>query len=131
MFEKFTFTNKQVEKYFESALKDFNIARGAVSEVTFVFCYNCLLKLAIAVCAKNGWRVKSRQGHHVALISKLAESLKNNEVEAVIQEMRAKRNKDLYSGGVLITNKEAAMYFDFTAKLIKQVEEYLDFNKLF
>jgi len=73
MFEKFVFANKQIEKYFESALKDLNISRSAVSEVAFVFCYNCLLKLAIAVCAKNNLRVKARQGHHVALIIKLAD----------------------------------------------------------
>lgn len=131
MFEKFIFTSQQIEKYFESALKDFNVARGAGSEVVFVFCYNCLLKLAITVCAKNNLRVKSRRGHHVALIIKLAEFLKDNEVEAIAQEMRAKRNKDLYTGGVLITAKEAAMYFEFTEKLLKRVEKYLDFNKLF
>lgn len=131
MFEKFVFTNKQIEKYFESALKDLNIAQSAVSEVTFVFCYNCLLKLAIAVCAKNNLRVKARQGHHVALIIKLAEFLEDSEIEAVAQEMRAKRNKDLYSGGVLITEKEAAMYLEFMEKTVKRVEKYLNFNKLF
>lgn len=112
-------------------MRDFNIAQGASSEVTFIFCYNCLLKLAITVCAKNNLRVKSRPGHHIALIAKLAEFLKDDEVEAVVQEMRAKRNKDLYTGGVLITNKEAAMYFEFTEKLVERAEKYLDFNKLF
>jgi len=45
--------------------------------------------------------------------------------------MRAKRNKDLYSGGVLITGKEAAMYLEFMEKTVKRVEKYLNFNKLF
>jgi len=131
MFEKFIFTPKQIEKYFESAGKDFNIAKKGESEVAFVFCYNCLLKLALAVCAKNNWRVKARRGHHIALIEKMAEFLKDKEIEILAQEMRAKRNKDLYGGGVLISSKDAEMYLKFVANLIKKVEKYLDFNKLF
>ena len=131
MFEKFAFTNEQVEKYFNSASKDFRIAADGNPEVAFVFCYNCLLKLAIAVCAKNNLRVRSRRGHHLALIAKLAEFLKDGEIEAIIQEMRAKRNKDLYSGGVIITAKEAGMYRDFAKRALDKVEKYLDFPKLF
>ena len=72
MFEKFSFSQKQVNKYYQSALKDFNIAQKSnVPEVSFRFGYDSLLKLAIAVCAGNNLRIKSRQGHHVELINKL------------------------------------------------------------
>lgn len=131
MFEKFVFTPKQIEKYFESALRDFNIAKKGEPEVAFMFYYNCLLKLAITVCARSGWRVKASRGHHVALIEKFSKLLNNNEVELIGQKMRAKRNKDIYGAGVLITKKETDMYRSFITKLVEQVEKYLNFNKLF
>jgi len=131
MFEKFTFTPKQIEKYFAGALKDFNITKNSGPEIVFTFCYNCLLKLAIAVCAKNNLRVKAKQGHHIALIEKMSEYLGDENIEVMAQEMRSKRNRDLYDGGILITKKEAEMYFEFTGRSIKEVEKYLNFNKLF
>lgn len=131
MFEKFVFTTRQIENYFESASKDFNIAKNGEPEVSFVFCYNCLLKLAIVVCAKNDLRVKARSGHHIALIEKLSEFLNDKEIEIIAQEMRSKRNKDLYGGGILVSNKDAQMYLSFICMLMKKVEKYLNFNKLF
>lgn len=130
MFEKFSFTPKQIEKYFESAIRDFRIAEKGELEVAFIFYYNCLLKLSLAVCAKNGWRVKASRGHHAALIEKFAHFFQDEEIEAFAQAMRSKRNKDLYGGGVLITKKEIDMYHGFIERLIRRVEERLDFNKL-
>lgn len=61
MFEKFRFSRKQIEKYHKSARRDLKIATEAdVSEVRFRFCYDALLKMAMAVCAENSLRVKSR-----------------------------------------------------------------------
>lgn len=131
MFEEFVFTTKQIEKYFESAVKDFNIAQKGESDVSFVFCYNCLLKLAIVVCAKNNLRVKARRGHHIALIEEMAKFLNDKEIEIIAQEMRSKRNRDLYDGGILISKKDTEMYLKFITDLVKKVEKYLDFNKLF
>jgi hypothetical protein len=131
MLEKFQFTPRQVEKYYDSALKDLKIAKSSQPEIVFVFCYNCLIKMALAVCAKNNLRVKARRGHHIALIAKLAEFLQDKEIEIMAEEMRAKRNKDLYGGGVLISQKEAMMYFDFLKDLSGKIDKYLDFKKLF
>lgn len=131
MFEEFVFTIKQIEKYFESAVKDFNTAKKGDSDVSFVFCYNCLLKLAIVVCAKNNLRIKARRGHHIALIEEMAKFLKDKEIEIIAQEMRSKRNRDLYDGGILISQKDTEMYLKFIADLVKKIEKYLDFNKLF
>ena len=50
-------------------------ARGS-----FYICYNVIVKTAMAVCAKNNLRVKSRAGHHTELISKLAEYLEDPEL---------------------------------------------------
>lgn len=108
MFKKQEFTGRQIENYFKSALKDFKIARDLnVPEVVFKFSYDSLLKVAIAVCAKNNLRVKSRAGHHIDLIKKLSEYLGDEDIFAIGNEMRKKRNFDLYSGGALITKKRS------------------------
>jgi hypothetical protein len=123
MFEKFRFSRKQIEKYHSSAKRDLKIASDAnVSEVRFRFCYDALLKLAITICAENGLRVKSRRGHHIELINKLAFFLKDEEIEILANEMRSKRNWDLYGGGIIISSKEAGEYLDWTKKIFHQAE---------
>lgn len=127
MFEKRKFTDRQIEKYFNSALKDFKIAHNSdVSEVIFKFCYDSLLKIAIAVCAKNNLRVKSRAGHHFELFKKLSECLDNEDIFVMGNEMRKKRNFDLYDGGILISEKEALNYKEWLKKIVLQAEEYLN-----
>ena len=50
MFERFKFSRRQTEKYYQSAQRDFQIADNSdVPEVAFRFCYDALLKMAIAV----------------------------------------------------------------------------------
>lgn len=126
MLEKFSFTERQISQYYRSALKDFKIARGLdIPEVIFKFSYDALLKLSIAVCAYNGLRVKSRQGHHVELINKLSKLFGDEEIEIIGNEIRAKRNKDLYGGGVIISAKEAAEFLKWTGKIFEKAEYYL------
>jgi len=130
MFEKFRFSRKQIEKYHSSAKRDLKIASEAdVPEVKFRFCYDALLKLAITVCAENGLRVKSRRGHHIELIKKLAFFLKDPEIEILANEMRAKRNWDLYGGGVVISSKEAREYLDWTKKIFSRAESLVHQNQ--
>ncbi len=126
MFKKQEFTNRQIKQYFNSALKDFKIARESdVPEIIFKFCYDSLLKIAIAVCAKNNLRVKSRTGHHINLVKKLSEYLSDEDIFAMGNEMRKKRNFDLYGGGVLVSKKEAMNYKEWLEKVVSQAEEYL------
>lgn len=127
MFEHFKFSNKQLDNYIKSAKRDLKIATDSnVPEVAFRFCYDALLKLAIAVCAKNGLRVKSRKGHHIELITKLSEFLKDKDIEVLANEMRAKRNWDLYSGGVLISDKEAKSYVKWVSEVFQKAEGFLN-----
>ncbi len=126
MFEKFKFQQRQINIYFRSATHSFKIASDSnVSEVIFKFCYDALIKLSIAVCAKNNLRVKARQGHHIELLAKLAELLDNKDIEAIGNEMRKKRNLDLYAGGILISKKEAGEYQDWLKTILELGEEYL------
>lgn len=127
MFEKFSFKEIQVINYYKSAIKDFGIAdKSDIPEVTFKFSYDAMLKLAIALCAKNQFRVKSRQGHHVELINKLSEFLSDDEIRVIGNEMRMKRNIDLYSGGTLITKKEAREYVGWIKSVFKKSRTFFN-----
>ncbi len=126
MFRKQEFTDRQVKNYFNSALKDFKIASDSdIPEIIFRFTYDSLLKTAIAVCAKNNLRVKSRAGHHIDLIKKLSEYLRDKDIFVIGNEMRKKRNFDLYSGGAAVSKKESLEYRVWAKKIIAQAEGYL------
>lgn len=127
MFEHFNFTKKQIDNYYKSALRDFKIAKNSdIPEISLRFCYDCLLKLAIAVCVGNGLRVKARQGHHIELIQKLSSYLNDPEIAVMANEMRAKRNWDLYGGGVLISKKEADDYIKWTGEIVEKSRLYFN-----
>lgn len=131
MFVNFDFSEKQINDYFQAAQRDLRLAQANEAEIKFFFSYNCLLKLAQAVCAHNKLRVKSRPGHHLALLNKCAGLLNVPELSRVAQAMRDKRNRDLYDGGTIITNKEAGEYYLFVKDFFKKVEHYIFANKLF
>lgn len=127
MFERFHFTKKQIGTYHKSAIRDLKIASEAsVPEVSFRFAYDSLLKLSIVVCAVHGLRVKSKKGHHIELISKLANFLHDTEIEVLANEMRSKRNWDLYGGGVIITPKEAKNYVRWVRLIFQKTEKYFE-----
>lgn len=130
MFRKFTFSDKQINDYFQSARRDLVLASSPEPEVKFLFSYNCLLKVAQAVCARQGLRVNSNTGHHAALLEKYAEFLQDEKISALGQAMRDKRNRDLYDGGAVITKKEADTYYRLVEALISNAESYLFSDKL-
>jgi len=132
MFEKFNFSPRQINNYFNAASRDLKIASDSViPEVIFKFSYDGLIKLAVAVCAKNGLRVKARAGHHIELLEKLSKFIGSKDVESVGNEMRRKRNLDLYGGGVLISEKEAREYIKWLKEIFIKAEIYfLGANKL-
>ncbi len=86
MFEEFDFSKKQIDGYYKAAIADLKIARNSDEpEVIFRFSYEAFLKISIAVSAINGLRVKSKQGHHIALIEKLAEQLNFDDINIIGQ----------------------------------------------
>ena len=122
MFEIFSFTQGQLQDYYNNALEDFQIAQNShIPKVVFKFCYDALLKFAIFICAKNNLRVKSRQGHHVELLNKMAEILNNMDIKVIGNEIRNKRNIDLYSGGGTITKKEAKEYMKWLESVVSNI----------
>ena len=123
-FEEFEFTKEQIQGYLASTEKDLKIASDSnVPEVIFQFSYNVLIKLGITLIAKYGYRARSKTGHHAKIIEKLAEILGDDDVVAVGNLMRKTRNVDLYSGGSLITEKQAREYLEFCEGIARTVRQ--------
>ncbi|MCK5358853.1 MAG: hypothetical protein KAJ48_10695 [Elusimicrobiales bacterium] len=126
MFTKFIYTNEQIERYYDAAKRDLQIAQDSRrSEIKFRFCYDAIVKLAITLCAVNSLRVKSRRGHHIALIAKLSRYLNDKQIEKTADNMRNKRNHDLYDGGRIFSDKEAAEYLRCGEDVFSKAESYL------
>ena len=47
--------------------------------------------------------------------------MNDKEIEIIGEEMRSKRNRDLYNGGVLISEKEAGDYLLWAEKIFQEV----------
>lgn len=122
-FQKFSFTKQQIDRFFESALRDLKIARqDKFAEVRFTYSYQALVKAGIAVIAKvGGVKVRSVPGHHIKILEKMSEILKNPDVLTLGDAMRIKRNPDFYGGGESITEKEAEDYLKFVEKTLGSV----------
>ena len=125
-FQKREFTKEQINKYFINTERDLKIAESAhESEVIFTFAYQAFLKLGITLIAFNGHKVKSRQGHHVKIIEKMSEILKDKKVLLHGEAMRRKRNMDLYAEGTVVPKKEAMEYLNFIRKIHGKIKKII------
>lgn len=122
-FVKFQFTKEQVEKNFVNASKDLNIAKvDKIVEVKFNYTYNAFIKSGITLLSFYKIKVRSIPGHHMKLIEKIAEILKDDTIEEIGNIMRQKRNLDFYDGGVEVTEKEWKEYLSFVEKIFKKIK---------
>ena len=122
-FSHFDFGNAQVVKHFENALKDLKIAEmDKIPDVKFNYAYSALIKSGIALLSHQQIKVKSVPGHHIKIIEKLAETLKDDTINDIGNAMRSKRNIGMYSGGIEVTEKECQEYIDFVEKIISKVK---------
>ncbi len=113
-FKKLKFTESQIQQYFMSAKKSLEIAQQSnIPEVIFKFSYDALIKLGIALIAKRGYKARSVKGHHIKILEKASLLLKNKKINTTGNEMRQKRNIDLYDGGTLISKKDSQAYAEF------------------
>ena len=122
-FRKFRFDENQIHRYFETAFRDLRIAReDKFPEVRFTYSYQALIKAGIALIAKTGHvKVRSVPGHHVKILEKMSQILKNPDILTIGNAMRMKRNEDLYGGAESVNEKEADDYLAFIEKILKAV----------
>ncbi|MEK6529004.1 MAG: hypothetical protein AAB089_04225 [Nitrospirota bacterium] len=120
-FQKLAFKEEQISQFIKSALHDLKIARGAdIPDVVFKFSYDALIKLGIALIAKKGYKVRSATGHHVKILEKLNQILKEEDILVLGNKMRRERNVNLYDGGFFVGEKDSREYLDFVKNVFKK-----------
>ena len=125
-FSQFKFTKEQIKKNLENALKDLDIAkRDKISDVKFNYAYSALIKAGIVLLSHHQQKIKSVPGHHVKIIESLAQILKDETIAQIGNVMRSKRNIDMYSGGIEITEKECREYINFVDKVLSHVKDII------
>ena|SRR3990167_7092718 len=126
-FSHFNFSAVEIKKHFENALKDINIAEiDKIPDVKFNYAYSAVIKLGIALLSYYQIKVKSVPGHHIKIIEKMAETLKDDSINDIGNAMRSKRNIGMYSGGIEVTEKECREYIDFVKKTFSRAKAILD-----
>jgi uncharacterized protein (UPF0332 family) len=126
-FKKFRFTREQVNKNYENASKDFDIARrDKITDVKFNYAYTALIKAGIALLSFHNIKIKSTAGHHIKTIEKLSEILEDEDIANIGNVMRSKRNLDLYEGGIKITEKECREYIKFVEGVLLKVKKVME-----
>lgn len=125
-FAPFTFTPEQIARNLANAEHDLSIAKqDTIREVKFSYAYTALIKAIIALLSAYHKKVKSIPGYHVKLLDKTAEILKDDTIAVLGNSMRSKRNTDLYSGGIEVTEKEVIEYLDFVEKVIDKIKKVI------
>jgi hypothetical protein len=121
-FQKITLDSDQLKQYFGAAKRDLHIAKtDIIPEVIFKFSYDALIKLGIALIARQGYKVRSIPGHHIKIIETMGEILENEYVAVVGNKMRQDRNHDFYDGGALVGEKEIMEYLRFIEGLFGEI----------
>jgi hypothetical protein len=120
-FQKLAFKKEQTDQFLKSALHDLKIAEESdISDVIFKFSYDALMKLGIALIAKKGYKVRSTAGHHVKILEKLSQLLRNEDILVLGNKMRQERNINLYDGGFFVGEKDSLEYLKFVKAAFKK-----------
>jgi hypothetical protein len=122
-FRQFEFTEEQINKNFQNALKDFNIAKkDKILDVKFTYVYTAFIKAGITLLSFEQVKIRSIPGHHSKIIEQISRILKDDSIMTIGNLMRSKRNLDLYAGGVEITEKECSEFIKFTEKVLAKIK---------
>jgi len=122
-FQKLAFKEGQIGQFSKSALHDLKIAEESdIPDVVFNFSYDALIKLGIALIAKRGYKIRSTTGHHVKILEKLSQILKEEDILVLGNKMRQERNFNLYDGGVFVGEKDILEYLNFVRSVFKKAD---------
>jgi len=126
-FTKLHFSNEQITQYLNNASRDLEIAEeSGRPEVKFNYAYTALIKIGITLlAAMRNIKVRAIQGHHAKVIAEMSDVLNDGSIEEIGNVMRMKRNQDLYSGGIFVSEKEASDYYGFVEKVFLKAKTLL------
>ena len=120
-FQKMAFKEEQIDQFVKSAIHDLKIAEESdIPDVVFKFGYDALIKLGIVLIAKKGYKVRSTPGHHVKILEKLSQILKEEDIIVLGNKMRQERNFNLYDGGFFVGEKDSLEYLKFVKSTFKK-----------
>ena len=120
-FQKLTFNEEQIGQFLKSALHDLKIAESSdIPDVVFKFSYDAFIKLGIALIAKKGYKIRSKTGHHVKILEKLSQLLKDEDILVLGNKMRQERNINLYDGGFFVGEKDSFEYLKFVKSIFRK-----------
>ena len=121
-FEPQKFSAGIIEKYKKSAKRNLDIAKSANEpEVAFHFAYMALLKIGIYHLAKEGYRTKSRPGHHQKILEHLSFLMHDENILILGDKMRKDRNLDLYGADAVPSKEELREYLEFLDRLYRKM----------
>jgi hypothetical protein len=87
--------------------------------------YNAALQMATAALVASGYRAV-REAHHYRVIQSLAHTVQaDNELIALFDQFRKKRNISGYDHAGMISDQEAKEMVDLASRLRLKVEEWL------
>lgn len=122
-FQELAFKEEQIEQFLKSALHDLKIAEASdIPDVVFKFSYDALIKLGIVLIVKKGYKVRSTTGHHVKILEKLSQILKEEDILVFGNKMRQERNFNLYDGRFFVGEKDSREYLDFVKSVFKKAD---------
>lgn len=122
-FQKLAFKEEQIKQFIKSALHDLKIAEESdIPDVVFKFSYDALVKLGIALIAKKGYKIRSATGHHVKILEKLSQLLKDEDILVLGNKMRQERNFNLYDGGFFVGEKDSREYLNFVKDVFRKAD---------
>lgn len=120
-FQKQSFEKEQIDKFLKSALHDLGIDKASdIPDVIFKFSYDAFIKLGIALIAKKGYKTRSAAGHHIKILEKLSQILREEDILILGNKMRQERNTNLYDGGFFVGEKDSREYLDFVKDIFKK-----------
>lgn len=94
-------------------------------DVKFNYSYSALIKAGMTLLSHHQVKIKSVPGHHAKIIESMAQILKDGTIAEIGNVMRSKRNIDMYSGGIEITEKECHEYIEFVEKTLLCVKDII------
>jgi len=126
LFQKQIFDASTVKKFLREAEVDLGLAyQNSEPRAQFWFVYSSFLRCGMALMATRGYRVRSKEGHHIFIIQKIAEILNDSSILDAGDYMRKKRNKDAYREIVSPTEEEISRYLNFVSDIYKRTEYYI------
>jgi hypothetical protein len=121
-FVKQGFVPDDLERFRIAALRDFEIAQDSEhAEVKFHFTYMALVKAGIFCIAREGYRIRSKPGHHQKIVETLSAIMGDKDIQIIGNKMRRDRNADLYDSTGRYNDKEVQEYASFVSAILKKL----------